>query len=487
MEGDCEVSGGTSLEVTCTGAGTVTALYTRKLVSSITITGSDEIRLATVGIDYQFNHSVLPLDVDNSSVVWSSENSRVATIDAKGLLTTKGVGSVNIIVTAQDGSGVSEMVVVHVIQNSAVYSEKGTNVLDATALSGGGFVIANQAYASSSNSWGEFSIFSNEGNALSSPIEFRGEEIREVSVGDLGNERFVIVSWLMKFENGSAIYNTNYSIYTTQGSAIVDNRTITTASSVGGMEDIKVLPMGSGEFIIMYSGRIGSPYPVGYLGMLRFNSDGNQIGNEVVISNSYNIYDAAVLTNGNIVILHGKSHSSQNPQQYDGYYTVISSKGIILKSDVLIQERIYGGSVATLSNNTFVLSYSDYDNNARGLLNFYSNDGSPLHTQVVFNADNYGTSYHDVTDLGNGYCMVAYSHGYGNSGDVGTMQYGYYGKFAYDGTKFSFGMYGSKLSYAATKSYANKALSLTNGVTAVVYGADAGASLTVTNLENYNK
>ncbi|MGL1934142.1 MAG: Ig-like domain-containing protein [Fibrobacterales bacterium] len=488
VEGDCEVSGGTSLEVTCTGAGTVTALYTRKLVSSITISGSDEISIFTIGTEYQLSHAVIPFDADDGSVVWKTANSAVATVTQSGLLTTTGVGSVNITVEAQDKSGVSETVTVHVLQNTVIHKSEGALKHKITALSGGGFVIANEQYtnAGSSNYWAEFSIYSPEGNVVATPIEFRDKDIVDFTITDLGNDRFVVISNEYYTPEGETrtIYKAYFSIYTTQGVAIVNKREIIAEASDVGIQEMRVLPLTSGEYLLLYRGGIGLPYDTAYLGMLRFDSDGNTIGSETVMSPyyGYNDYDVAVLTNGNILIMFAHSHSASNPRQQDAYFVVVSPDGSVVVPETLIHEAVYRGAVAALSNGTFVLSYIDKTQGEKGYLNFYTNDGGSVESGVEFNRSSDGTSYHDLVDLGDGYCMVAYSTGYNNS-DGGYK--GSFTKFAYDGSIRSFGKYGTWVSYTDLKSYDNSIIVLSSGVVVISYGRDGGLFFSINNIEHY--
>lgn len=78
---------------------------TPKLVTSIKL---DDEELTIVRTHTrQLTATVLPEDADDRSVVWSSGNEEVATVDETGLVTALKVGEASITATANDGSGVS--------------------------------------------------------------------------------------------------------------------------------------------------------------------------------------------------------------------------------------------------------------------------------------------------------------------------------------------------------------------------------------------
>ncbi len=85
---------------------------TPKLVTSIKL---DDEELTIVRTHTrQLTATVLPEDADDRSVVWSSGNEEVATVDDTGLVTALKVGEASITATANDGSGVSATCVVTV-------------------------------------------------------------------------------------------------------------------------------------------------------------------------------------------------------------------------------------------------------------------------------------------------------------------------------------------------------------------------------------
>lgn len=76
-------------------------------VKEIIVAGQDGERTVELGETLQLSATVQPNNATNKTVDWSVENiTGAATIDGSGLLTTTGVGVVNVKATARDGSGV---------------------------------------------------------------------------------------------------------------------------------------------------------------------------------------------------------------------------------------------------------------------------------------------------------------------------------------------------------------------------------------------
>jgi len=79
------------------------------LVSSISVTGAAGATTLENGGTLQMNAALLPVDATNQGITWSVENGTgSATINADGLLTGMGVGTVSIAATADDGSAIFE-------------------------------------------------------------------------------------------------------------------------------------------------------------------------------------------------------------------------------------------------------------------------------------------------------------------------------------------------------------------------------------------
>jgi len=74
----------------------------RKYVSSLTLDSSESSMI--VGDTKKLSATVLPSDAYNKSVIWSTSDANVASVDANGYVTANSVGTVTITATAADGS-----------------------------------------------------------------------------------------------------------------------------------------------------------------------------------------------------------------------------------------------------------------------------------------------------------------------------------------------------------------------------------------------
>lgn len=85
-----------------------TTVTVRSRVQSINVT-ANENKTLLVGVDtVKVNANVSPTTAEDGSVTWSSSDESIATVDKSGLVTTSSkTGYVDIIATANDGSGVS--------------------------------------------------------------------------------------------------------------------------------------------------------------------------------------------------------------------------------------------------------------------------------------------------------------------------------------------------------------------------------------------
>lgn len=81
---------------------TVTAEFAGKPVSSVRI-GNIPNKILVTGEHHQLSAIVIPDDAADKSVVWSSSNNDVATVDENGMVTAISQGSVTITVTTNDG------------------------------------------------------------------------------------------------------------------------------------------------------------------------------------------------------------------------------------------------------------------------------------------------------------------------------------------------------------------------------------------------
>lgn len=89
---------------------------------------------AKVGESVKVTAKILPETATDKSLTWSSADESVATVDTEGLVTIIGIGSTEITVSANDGSGVTASVSVNGIvtaaENISISAEGSTTLLD---------------------------------------------------------------------------------------------------------------------------------------------------------------------------------------------------------------------------------------------------------------------------------------------------------------------------------------------------------------------
>ena len=84
-------------------------------VTSIVVTGTGNVTTVADGATLQMLAAILPLNATDSTVTWSVVNGTgTATISVGGLLTATGAGTVTVIATANDASGVTGSIVITV-------------------------------------------------------------------------------------------------------------------------------------------------------------------------------------------------------------------------------------------------------------------------------------------------------------------------------------------------------------------------------------
>jgi hypothetical protein len=82
-------------------------------VTSIVVTGTGNVTTVADGATLQMLAAILPLNATDSTVTWSVVNGTgTATISVGGLLTATGAGTVTVIATANDASGVTGSLVI---------------------------------------------------------------------------------------------------------------------------------------------------------------------------------------------------------------------------------------------------------------------------------------------------------------------------------------------------------------------------------------
>ena len=82
--------------------------------------------------------TVLPSDATNKDVTWSSEDKKIATVDANGKITAVKEGTVNIICTSKENSEIKATVAVTVVAGTGVFnpSNEGTQQKGGSCYSG---------------------------------------------------------------------------------------------------------------------------------------------------------------------------------------------------------------------------------------------------------------------------------------------------------------------------------------------------------------
>ena len=91
-----------------TGSMQLTITDPTVLVTSISVSSAGGVTEMSTGGDLQFTEEVLPANATNKSVTWSVTNQTgQGTITQGGLLTAVAAGTVDVIATAQDGSGIN--------------------------------------------------------------------------------------------------------------------------------------------------------------------------------------------------------------------------------------------------------------------------------------------------------------------------------------------------------------------------------------------
>lgn len=85
-------------------------------VSKITVTGS--VQKLTKGQTARLNVEILPANAADKSLEWTSSNEKAAAVDGNGLVTAKGKGTTTIKAAAKDGSGVSGIYQITVVEHT---------------------------------------------------------------------------------------------------------------------------------------------------------------------------------------------------------------------------------------------------------------------------------------------------------------------------------------------------------------------------------
>lgn len=154
-----QTTDGSNLSATCN----VEVFEPTILISSITINPSTIT--GKVGETYQLTASITPENASEKTLVWSSDNSTIASVDSDGLLTLHNNGNVIIKASAADGSGISATcaVVVDVessINNVEIDSNEFVKIYNLC-----GILVYEGEYSGSHLSSGTYIILS-QGNSI---------------------------------------------------------------------------------------------------------------------------------------------------------------------------------------------------------------------------------------------------------------------------------------------------------------------------------
>ena len=103
------------LVISATGGRRSSGGSSRVKINAISVTGAGDATTVLNGRTLQMSAEVSPDNASNKSVTWSVENGTgSAEIDANGLLTATGAGTVTVRATAKDGSGVAGILEIQV-------------------------------------------------------------------------------------------------------------------------------------------------------------------------------------------------------------------------------------------------------------------------------------------------------------------------------------------------------------------------------------
>ena len=100
--------GNATITATATDGSDVSASMTFTAIKAVKKISYEKNRIVvTAGKTFNVNVSVKPADASDKTVSWSSSNPGIATVNSNGVITAKKAGNCEILVSAQDGSGVT--------------------------------------------------------------------------------------------------------------------------------------------------------------------------------------------------------------------------------------------------------------------------------------------------------------------------------------------------------------------------------------------
>lgn len=125
----CTTNDGSGISAACniTVSGqndTGGTIPTNVKVTGITVNGNSSI--STKEATVTLAASILPSNATNKTVIWTSSDTNIATVDSNGVVTAKANGNVTITATANDGSGVNQAKTITISGQSATGGTSGT-------------------------------------------------------------------------------------------------------------------------------------------------------------------------------------------------------------------------------------------------------------------------------------------------------------------------------------------------------------------------
>ncbi len=136
-----ETLGTATITATTNDGSNLSASCNVTVLKRIVLAESIKLNVTTAGLNegstLQLTATVLPEDCDNKTVLWSSDNPSVATIDSNGLVTTHSVGTATITAMTTDGSNLSTTCTVTLLPISVKGDVNGDNsisISDVTKL-----------------------------------------------------------------------------------------------------------------------------------------------------------------------------------------------------------------------------------------------------------------------------------------------------------------------------------------------------------------
>jgi uncharacterized protein YjdB len=100
------------------------------LVSEIIIVSNGEVSVIDEGSTLQFTASVLPSNANNQAVAWSvNPGTGTADITQDGLLTAVSKGTIDVVASAQDGSGISSTFAINIMGPDGLFEERESSTI----------------------------------------------------------------------------------------------------------------------------------------------------------------------------------------------------------------------------------------------------------------------------------------------------------------------------------------------------------------------